>query len=200
MEKQALIIFAKNPVIGNVKTRLAKVIGDEKALSYYSIFLAIVHSYTKDLPCQKIVYWDGGIPSFHPFFDDDFFHEQQPDGDIGFKMSMAFKKELGRFDSVCIIGTDCLELTKEILLSAFEKLDNHDLVIGPAKDGGYYLLGMNQFEADLFKGIKWSTDSVLRQTLERIISLKLSYKKLIELNDVDTYEDLIEMKERGIIL
>jgi len=93
---------------------------------------------------------------------------------------------------VVIIGSDCASLTPAIVKVAFQQLDKHDFVIGPALDGGYYLLGMNQYMPSVFDGIAWSTDSVLADTKQRIKDLKKDYVLLPALSDIDYEEDWIK--------
>lgn len=199
MENKALIIFAKNPLLGRVKTRLASVIGDAKALEIYNQLLKSVHIYSEKIPEQKIVYWEGGVPSLHPFLGDGYRHELQPEGDLGEKMSFAFEAELKSYRSICIIGTDCLELTPESIKDAFKVLECHDVVIGPAVDGGYYLLGMNQYYPFLFQEMKWSSSSVFDDTILKVEAHHLNYKNLPMLSDVDTYQDYQLMLLKGYL-
>ena len=102
------------------------------------------------------------------------------------------------YTSICIIGTDCYELTAEIITEAFEELESADAVIGPATDGGYYLLGMNKPHVDVFNNKKWSTETVLKETLDDFEALELIYVKLDALNDVDTEDDLPEGLKGGL--
>ncbi len=200
MEKKALLIFAKNPIHGKVKTRLSKDLGDIQTLRYYQIFLKMIFNITKNLPFDKIVYWDERFPEINPFNNSSFRQEVQSKGDLGRRMSIAFEKELQVYSSVCIIGTDCIELTESLLLDAFSYLDNNDFVIGPAFDGGYYLLGIKSYLADLFEAIPWSTDRVFLKTLERIKETGKTLKILPTLQDVDTIQDLEAMIQKGFIL
>jgi rSAM/selenodomain-associated transferase 1 len=94
------------------------------------------------------------------------------------------------YRSICIIGTDCLELTPEIILQAFEQLASYNAVLGPAKDGGYYLLGMNQLVKEAFQNKEWSTDAVASSTLRNFENQKLKYSLLTTLSDVDEEQDL----------
>ena len=98
------------------------------------------------------------------------------------------------YSKVLIIGTDCPELSPEIIIAAFDSLNTHDIVIGPARDGGYYLLGMKKLCPDLFNNISWSTDQVLQQTLRACVDSGLSNRLLDELSDIDNEEDLIALK------
>ena len=110
-------------------------------------------------------------------------------GDLGLKMQHAIEEQLLINEKVCIIGTDCAELKQEHLESAFVALGQNDFVLGPANDGGYYLLGLKSSHPELYQNIDWSTEVVLSQTIDRIKSLKKSYFLLPELIDVDTEED-----------
>ena len=111
--------------------------------------------------------------------------------DLGERMKNAFKDSFQNgYHSVCIIGTDCADLKTCHLVEAFECLKSSDLVVGPAKDGGYYLLGMNQLHAELFRNKKWSTSSVCRDTLKDAANLRLSVSILEELSDVDEIGDV----------
>lgn len=114
---------------------------------------------------------------------------QQQGEDLGQRLQFAFSKALKSSDKVIVIGTDCPRLTPEHILSAEKALDYIDIVIGPAMDGGYYLLGMKNSYKELFKDIDWSSDRVLHQTLQKIGKLKLSCKLLEELSDIDYIED-----------
>lgn len=95
-----------------------------------------------------------------------------------------------------IIGSDCAELTPDLLNLAYQKLEKNDLIAGPSEDGGYYLLGMNAFYGDLFEGIQWSTSKVLSQTLQKAKELALDFELLPERNDVDYEEDWLAVKDQ----
>ena len=108
---------------------------------------------------------------------------------MGERMDKAFQVALGLHAKAIIIGSDCASLTPTIIENAFELLDVYDYVIGPASDGGYYLLAMKEPRPELFQGISWSTDQVLSQTIERIKKRGQSYSLLPELSDIDRAED-----------
>lgn len=189
----ALIIFVRNLEKGKVKKRLAKSIGDDKSLEVYKYLL----EYTKDITvaCKYnlFVFYSNYI-HLNDLFDDHSFSKHVQEGnDLGERMMNAFKKvfELG-CKNVCIIGSDCYELQTEIIQEAFDKLHLCDIVIGPSKDGGYYLLGMKKFYPDLFTNKEWATSTVLDDTLETIDKLNLTSSLLPELNDIDTIDDLLE--------
>ncbi|EKJ87952.1 hypothetical protein CLV96_3238 [Leptospira meyeri] len=195
MEKNKLIIFAKQPERGKVKTRLAVSIGEVQTLKIYLELLEITKKITSTLSVEKIVYWDhlhlGNTLEFE--FGDS--KKVQAEGDLGLKMKIAFENEFrSNFGKVLIIGTDCPFLTKEILEKAYHSLDDTDFVIGPAKDGGYYLLGMREFFPFVFDSIPWSTSEVLPLTLDVIRKNKKTVTLLTELNDIDDIFDLKDWK------
>jgi rSAM/selenodomain-associated transferase 1 len=190
-DKRLLIIFYRNPELGKVKSRLAATLGEERALAIY-LFMAD-HTRKLALPASfdKVVYYSSFIDTEDNWSNKDFIKQLQRGEDLGEKMKLAFEESFkSGYKSVCVIGTDCLELTKDILLDAYEVLKWQDVVIGPAADGGYYLLGMNHFIPELFSDKKWSTSSVCADTIGDLNRLHYSYRKLPVLHDVDTESDL----------
>jgi uncharacterized protein len=195
----ALIIFIKNPEKGKVKTRLARTIGDEKALEIYQQLLKITRENTKELFLTE-----GVVPYlFYSDFKDknddwsnSIFKKHIQSGiDLGARMANAFKKILRKHEKVCIIGSDCPTLSTEVLKLAYKNLERNDFVIGPSTDGGYYLLGIKKeknnfkFPINLFKDMLWSTADVLPETIKRISLFKKSYHLLPELTDIDEEQD-----------
>lgn len=186
--KEALIIFVRNPELGKVKTRLAAQIGDEKALNVYRKLLA----HTKELAVET------GTDVFvfaTEALSDDYWNQftiaQQKGDDLGQKMQSAFEAVFNKgYEKVVIIGSDCPELSCAHIQEAFQSLDEKDVVIGPAKDGGYYLLGMKKIHEKLFHNKAWSTAKVFEETITAINELQLSYKQLETLRDVDEEKDL----------
>lgn len=190
--KDALIIFAKNPVVGKVKTRLAAEIGDEKAFEVYNKLLRLTYINTKDIDCKKFIFYTGFADK--QLFDSSYEIKIQSEGDLGIKMKNAFKEIFkSGYDNILLVGTDCPGLNSNIILRAFGSLDNSDVVIGPANDGGYYLIGMKDVNDFLFEDIKWSTNYVLEDSLSKTIKMNLKYNLLETLTDVDTYEDLLKV-------
>ncbi|WP_411823452.1 TIGR04282 family arsenosugar biosynthesis glycosyltransferase [Leptospira sp. 'Mane'] len=190
MENRALIIFAKNPRLGKVKTRLASDLGEIVALEVYIELLRITNDIIRNLPVTKYIYWDGGIPDHQHYFSDECIHRKQVEGDLGHKMGEAFSEVFNEHPFVCIIGTDCPYLTPEILSEAYENLiGNIDYVIGPALDGGYYLLGLKKVFPELFADMVWSTDQVYETTMKRGNTLNLSSYNLRKLGDIDGVDD-----------
>jgi len=190
MSRQALIIFVKNPQLGKVKTRLAATVGDERALEIYKVLLEHTMKSTVNLRQDKYVYYSEQV-SMGDLWSEQHYHKQvQSSGDLGQKMNAAFKQCFAKgFDKVCIIGSDLIEMSEDIIRDAFDTLNSKDVVIGPASDGGYYLLGMSKLYAQLFNNKNWSTETVLQDTIKNIEVHNLSYRLLPELNDIDTEED-----------
>jgi len=197
--KDAVIVFEKEPVPGLVKTRLAKDIGQENAVKVYSNLLSITHSVLQNFKASIFVYRDGNIPEKDDQRKN--YHYRSQDGkDLGERMSKAFEEVLqGKNEKVLLIGTDCPEISQEILMMAFSALEKNDVVLGPAFDGGYYLIGMKKKHPMLFDQIKWSTNVVLQKTIEKITHEKLSYYLLPTLRDLDNLEDLRYFQDRLII-
>ncbi|XDD45618.1 TIGR04282 family arsenosugar biosynthesis glycosyltransferase [Leptospira sp. WS39.C2] len=196
MEVRKLIIFAKQPRFGQVKTRLAKSIGDTHALEVYQTLLSLTGSITKNLNAQKIVYWDEIPLTPNSCFKEEFQNMEQTTGDLGKKMEVAFQTEFDQSNcKTLIIGTDCPYLTDKIFEDAYLALDHSDFVIGPATDGGYYLLGMKKFNPIVFQNIHWSTETVLSETIRKIIENHFTYTLIQELNDIDTENDWLEWQQ-----
>ncbi len=195
--KEALIIFVRKPELGKVKTRIAASVGNEAALTIYKKLLQHTHQTTLPLSCDKFVFYADAIDD-NDLWNDGYQKWLQADGVLGTGMKAAFTHLFEKgYNRICIIGSDCYELITTIIEQAFYLLSKHEIVLGPAKDGGYYLLGMRDSVKNIFTGIEWSTDKVLEQTLLHIQENKHSYLLLEELKDVDTIDDVPgEWKQR----
>jgi rSAM/selenodomain-associated transferase 1 len=188
------MIFTRNPELGKVKKRLAAKIGDENALKIYSFLLQRTFRVTKNLDCDKVVYYSEGIQDKDIWDNDGFQKKRQSGKDLGERMENAFKKGFAEgYSKIAIIGSDLYDLQEEDLTKAFSALQQTDYTIGPAQDGGYYLLGMKSLNSDLFRNKSWGTDTVLQQTLQALKNETLTL--LEERNDVDTYEDMLAHPE-----
>ncbi len=198
MPSLALIVLMKNPIMGKVKTRIAKGSNDETALSIYKQLLSRCSEVTRSLN------EDIDILLYYSYFideDDDWIHVHQKklqQGDeLGERLINAFTQTFSNgYDKAVVIGTDCYDLSMENVHKAFASLSNSDMVIGPSYDGGYYLLGMKKFYPSLFQDIMWSTDSVFPQTLKKAQLLGLEISTLEKLHDIDHYEDWLAMSQR----
>ncbi|WP_461451675.1 TIGR04282 family arsenosugar biosynthesis glycosyltransferase [Mucilaginibacter sp.] len=187
----ALIIFVRHPELGKVKTRLAKVIGDEKALAVYNLLLSHTRQISIPLNCRKFIYYTDQVIEHDIWTFPGYTKRQQIGEELGARMSNAFKElfEQG-FKRVMIIGSDCYQLQTRLLEQAIDALNDNDVVIGPTFDGGYYLLGSNQYIPELFTEKDWSTDQVATQTISTISQLKMNHSLLEKLYDVDEAADL----------
>jgi len=188
----ALAILVKNPIPGKTKTRLAADVGNEKALKMYHQLmdwtrdqaLGLGDQVTRYLLYSETVLTNDGWPNGA------FQKGLQHAGDLGDRMHTAFTTAFAAgHDRAIITGSDCPGITTAYLQEAFAALDDHDMVIGPALDGGYTLLGLRQAAPSLFADMEWSTEQVLAQTLTRAAAAGLNVHQLAPLSDVDYLED-----------
>lgn len=188
---QTLLIFIKNPEKGKVKTRLAETAGEGKALEIYQKLLEITKSVTDPLSVDREVWYSRFIDKDDLWSGGRYEKKLQRGADLGTRMKTAFREAFARGSGrVVIIGSDCPGLRASILRQAFRLLDSHKVVVGPARDGGYYLLGMAEFFPALFEQKGWSTPAVCGQTIRQLRKMDVSYRLLTELNDIDTQQDL----------
>lgn len=190
-ENDRLIIFVRNPEKGKVKTRLAKAIGDEQATALYRKMLLYTREVTKGLNADKCVYYSENVNN-NDLWDNMVFDKHLQQGeDVGERMQNAFAEAFAAGKQrVIIIGSDCIELETYMIKEAFAVLESNDVVLGPAKDGGYYLIGMRKFLPTLFEDKTWSTPDVLMDTILDLKKMDAKYYLLKTLNDIDTIEDL----------
>lgn len=196
MEKKLLIVFIKNPKLGKVKTRLAESIGDEKALKIYNVLLDHTLRISNLVQVDKAIYYSDFIPASDHFQKSGFKQFLQRGNNLGERMSDAFRTQFIKgYDQIILIGSDCYDLDDDHLNEAFQMLEQNDLVVGPAKDGGYYLIGMKEHHPDLFLDIAWSTSTVFEETKSIAERLNLNLVALPVLSDIDELTDLIEYPE-----
>ena len=186
-----VIIFAKPPLLGRVKTRLIPELGPESALDAHCEMVDLTLKKVAQLDCSSSLWLseksqDGaswGQKYSLPV-------EVQRSGDLGMKMLDAISKTLAASPvKVVLIGSDCPVLSQKDIHDAFLWLDQHDIVIFPCEDGGYGLIAMKQRHAELFSQISWSTPSVMTETLDRARDRNLSVKCGRMIWDVDHIED-----------
>ncbi len=188
---QNIIVLFKNPIEGKVKTRLGATIGDEKALMVYLELLEHTFKVARAVQGTYLhLFFSDFIDSRlqHIGAEDELY--LQVKGSLGEKINHAFETVHQEGDKTIIIGSDCPGISTDLIQQAFTVLDNFSIVLGPAEDGGYYLLGLNEKDSSLFEGISWSTDQVLKQTYQKAIQAEKSVKLLISLSDIDTEDDL----------
>lgn len=192
-----LIIFTRYPRPGRSKTRLIPVLGPinaallQKALTELTI--KKIQPLENSGMIQTRVFFDGASNSeMMDWLGHELAFREQADGDLGYRMLNAFDDSFNSHfaSSAVIIGTDIYELEADLINEAFSALLEADVVIGPAKDGGYYLIGLNNSCPELFNNISWGTSSVLKQTLARIFSLNMKVHILRTLHDIDRPDDL----------
>ena len=193
-----LIVFTRYPRPGLSKTRLIPALGPkgaariQKALTELTLntILPLVESGF----IQARVSFDGcSHDEMRQWLGSGFIYELQPEGDLGHKMWMAFREALANEGVLraAIVGADIHDLTADIISEAFEALANNDLVIGPAVDGGYYLIGMNSDHPELFADVDWGTSRVFEQTMLIASTEELKTHVLQKLHDIDRPEDLV---------
>jgi uncharacterized protein len=189
--KEQLILFVKNLIPGTVKTRLAEEIGIQGALDVYQFLVACTFDETKNLDCDKVVYYSEYVELGDIFEEENYTQKIQKGNELGERMADAIQTSFKEgYSKVVIIGSDCYDLKENILEDAFYALDENDLVIGPAKDGGFYLLGMKKMHASLFANKTYSHKKVLNELLTEVAKLGVSFELLPELSDIDTLQDL----------
>ena len=194
-QENVLIVFVKYPEPGKVKTRIARDLGTERAAKIYShMARSIIEKVWRAETYRTVIYFDPpdretdirawlGINNVS--------YEVQSPGTLGDKMSKAIETVFSEgAEKAVLIGTDVPEITAELIRTAFSMLESTEVVLGPTEDGGYYLIGLQMFEPQLFKNIDWSTDVVFNQSLGLIKEQNLSYRIIDSLKDVDTAEDV----------
>ena len=198
-EKTALIIFAREPKDGKVKTRLCKDLPIPTVTRLYKAFVKDVLHIALSVKCDKrFIYYVGNGDSI-PFLrqlSQKFILKRQMGKDLGERMHRAFVYcQKNSFDKIIIIGTDCVTLTKQDIEKAFKKLETHDCVLGPSEDGGYYLIALKLPHFHLFQGVDWSTSLVLDQTLQKARKLNKKAFLLGKREDIDTVIHLKKLSE-----
>lgn len=194
-QKKALIVFAKAPIPGLSKTRLIPALGEEGAAKLQA---ELIHRQLQR--CISVSEWDTQLwckpDSSHDVFqqclsDWPISLHEQPVGDLGEKMYLAFKQVLAEYPSAVIVGTDCPAMKAAIIRQAFAALANgNDAVFAPAEDGGYVLLGLKRAERGVFQEITWGSAQVFRQSMRAAKEKGLSVSLLETMWDLDEVEDL----------
>ena len=186
---QLLMVFIKDSSKYPVKTRLKTSIGKNKSIWVYNQILKKTALVLKNIKTDIAVFHYNSIISKNPFKNFSKWNKIQIGKNLGEKISNAFNWGFEKgYKKIIIIGSDLWDLNEEIINKGFLELNKNKVVIGPSIDGGYYLLGLNKKMPKIFEGIKWGTQSVLAETLKL---LEHEPYILPELNDIDTFEDLI---------
>ena len=192
-----ILVFAKAPIAGRVKTRLASDVGDAAALQLYKQMLAHTIQLVVDSNIPTEIWVDEPDHDFFkPWADSALLSlRRQSDGDLGDRMAVAFEGAFNEGNTgsaleILAIGVDCPFITAEYFDQAYAALGGSDCVLGPAQDGGYVLMGLRRPAPTLFEHIDWSTERVLRQTRQRAESAGLTVTEIDTLADIDRLEDL----------
>ena len=199
--KERLIVFTRYPKPGTTKTRLIPKLGEKGAADLHCKMTENTLSQVNRLPTSRdltveIRYEDGDEKLFKNWLGTGFDYRPQCSGDLGLRMKRSFEDAfMAGANTAVLIGTDIPNITHEIIQKAFDVLKQKKIVLGPAKDGGYYLIGLQRYSqpsaiSDLFANINWGADDVLDKTLKIAKHSKLSFKLLEVLDDVDNPEDL----------
>lgn len=192
-----LIIFMRYPVAGQAKTRLIPALGARGAADLHRQMAEHTIAQARKLQQLMVVtievcFTDADIAQMQAWLGADLSYQAQQGDDLGDRMAQAFHAAfLADCQAVVIIGTDCPDVDATLLMSAFQQLQHHDLVMGPAVDGGYYLIGLRRAIPELFKGITWSTSEVFAQTIAIAQTQALRIAQLPVQADVDYPADLV---------
>jgi rSAM/selenodomain-associated transferase 1 len=191
---QTFGIFARHPVPGKVKTRLAAELGEKRAAEIYGAFITDLADRFRGIAAARILcYCPGSTDSRHYFeavVGRDYRLWPQPDADLGARMQRFFEDHIrSAGDRAVIIGSDSPTLPQDFVERAFSALDTADCVIGPATDGGFYLIGMCDRTWPVLSGVEWSTSRVLDQTVQRLEACGARLALLPAWYDVDTPDD-----------
>lgn len=203
--ENAIIVFIKNPALGKVKTRSAATLGDEQALKIYHTLMEHTMLTTRDLEANKYLFYSEYVDESDVWDNDKYLKSvQHQTQDLGLKMASAFEITCqNKHKKALIIGSDCFELNDEIIKEAYHRLTESEVVIGPANDGGYYLIGFNfqvigegyeQVLANLFLNKEWSHERVCQEAIEACKQLNLACYQLPTLTDVDEEKDYLQTK------
>ena len=191
-----LILFVKNPILGEVKTRLAETVGDEEALIVYVKLLKHTREVALKCAAERTVFYSKHVVQSDQWSGEHFEKAVQRGADLGERMNRAFHEQFDKGASkMILIGSDCYELEPGHIHAAFKALDKSDFVVGPAEDGGYYLIGMKQPAPFVFEDISWSTSEVFDETRRAVLSRGFTLDVLETLPDIDTHEDLLNYPE-----
>lgn len=199
---RTLALFARRPIPGEVKTRLSPALPAELAAYLYRAMLAdALAAAAAAEPDRLILYWASSGPPVEglPLPGGLAFAEQAP-GDLGARLAAAFAELLVQpADRAVVMGADCPDLDAAVIREAFAALDEHDVVLGPARDGGYYLIGLRRPAPALFADVSWGSQQVLAETLTRAERAGLSVARLASRADLDTPADLVAFAARRAV-
>ncbi|MCM8542644.1 MAG: TIGR04282 family arsenosugar biosynthesis glycosyltransferase [Lentisphaeraceae bacterium] len=186
-----VFIYCRYPELGKVKTRIARECGDVIALALYEKMLDAVFENVKNSSYPFEVHYTGCDKASVDTWLKGVESKKQISGSLGEKLKHSVSEWFESSDeAIVIVGSDQLEIDQSVLEETEENLKKNDVVLGPAEDGGYYLIAMNKAYLQLFDGINWGTETVLEETQNKILESGLSYYLLNEKNDIDYLKDV----------
>lgn len=202
-EKASILLFVKTPGEGRLKSRLSSIIGKEKAGALYTNFILDTVDFieTRNYPLKVFFHPQGSEHKLKELIGGKFEFIPQTGNDLGERMKNAFVHAFSKGDDkALLIGSDIPDLERSIIDEAFESLDTFEAAIGPAFDGGYYLIGFTKdtFLSDVFESVSWSSDSVFGKTMDIFAKKGRNVHILPEWRDVDTIDDLKALVERNM--
>jgi rSAM/selenodomain-associated transferase 1 len=207
MDENLLVMFVKYPEPGQVKSRLALTLGDRKAAQVYKsvteeLISAVVPSSSDTVYDMAVAYSPAdAAQDMRTWLRSGIQLMPQSGANLGERLQNAFAAGFADgYARIIIIGSDCPAVTRELVRDALHRLKIHEVVIGPAADGGYYLIGLSRSAPELFTNIDWSTEHVFDQTIEKCDRLGLAYTLLPPLRDIDRPEDLEYYRQQGLII
>ena len=184
-----IIVLAKAPILGEVKTRIGKKIGMERSKWIYEQLLSHTSNVTKKTKIMTVLFKNKNNEKLENLFKHSVKSKLQLGENLGEKMEnafhWAFKK---KYKKIILIGADLWTLNEKIIIDSFKLLDKFNLVIGPSYDGGYFLIGMKKPNENIFKNIPWSTNNVLEKTISKMKTRKISFLEITK--DIDSFSDL----------
>lgn len=188
MNKELVIVFVKNIVLGKVKTRLAKTIGNKAAFEVYKALVNVTEQATKELHIPLRIYYSDAIVDTKW---KNSYKAVQEGQDLGERMKNAFLKGFeDGYERIVLIGSDLPDINATHIQNGLNALQQSEVVFGPAIDGGYYLIGMRNMHKMVFKNKPWSQPNLLSKTLNQLTKNNITFSTLDTLNDIDTFEDL----------
>ena len=196
MSENLLMVFVKYPAPGAVKQRLAQHLGTDRAAEIYkkiaeTIVQKVTPASSEDYILEIYFSPQEDEKLVRQWLAENEYFSPQQGSDLGARMNNAFQHAFAAgYTKALLIGSDCPDISRTIVSRGFMLLDTHDIVLGPAHDGGYYLIGLRRPDPGLFYGVDWGTGRVLQQTLDKINAANLAVALLPELRDIDRIEDL----------
>jgi hypothetical protein len=201
--KNCILFFVKNPVRGGVKRRLAEEVGDTVAVGLYKNFIVDMLRTLSTCTATRLlicVYPHSALGSLRKWLGMRYHYLPQEGKDLGERMKNSFIKAFSmEYERVILIGSDIPDLPRTVIAEAFKALETNEITVGPARDGGYYLIGFRDktFVPEVFDNIRWGGKQVLKTTLHRVEKIGCSVHLLPAWSDVDMLADVMALLQRN---